>query len=77
MEHSVEGMHIHCYSHDISPAIKDAYDSGTVSALLEYLQHGGREYIALWRQTVENRIWQGGHPLLAPGVSLVYSVSRN
>ena len=70
-------MHIHCYSHDISPAIKDAYDSGTVSALLEYLQHGGREYIALWRQTVENRIWQGGHPLLVPGVSLVYSVSRN
>ena len=70
-------MHIHCYSHDISPATKDAYDAMTVAELVAYLQHGGREDIALWRQTVENSIWQGGHPMLVPGVSLAYSMSRN
>ena len=70
-------MHIHVYSHDISCASKNLFDAHTVSQVLAYLQHGGREQIACWSHQIENTIWHGQHPLLHLGASLTYRFSRN
>ena len=70
-------MHIHCYSHDIPPPKKDDFDSRVVGELIAYLQRGGRQDIARWSHAVENTAWEGGHPLLWPGVRLIYTFSRN
>ena len=70
-------MRIHCYSHDIPADATDAFAERLVGEILAYLRLGGREEIACWSHQVENTAWQGGHPLLYPGASLTYRLSRN